>query len=364
MNRTILFYISGHGFGHATRMCAVLSELNTRYPDAALYIRTNAPRWIFDDALGNAFHFHALHIDTGTHQHDFIHLDKKQSLLNYENLIAERRVFLLNELDFIRKHAITLIVGDIPPAAFYIAHKAGIKSIGISNFSWDWIFAPYCQEYPQFSHIIDDMRRGYGYADLLLRLPFHGDFSAFPNVRDIPLIARPALSSPDTTRKKLRVNQEKRPIILCSFGGFAIKNFDFLEMTKKNTDFFFIGFHTQYQRGNNYLLLPYRSELNHPDLVNAADSVVAKLGYGTVSECIATHTPILYISRDDFVEYPVLEHAVKTYIPSRLIDKNIFFSGQWNTDLHNLLENSKTSGDFPRCASDGASKAAEILYSF
>ena len=45
---TIAFYISGHGFGHASREIEIINALFARRPDLRILVRTDAPRWLFD----------------------------------------------------------------------------------------------------------------------------------------------------------------------------------------------------------------------------------------------------------------------------------------------------------------------------
>ncbi len=364
MNKKFVFYISGHGFGHSTRMNALIKELYNYYPEIEIFIRSNAPEWIFRDSLKFDFKYHYLLADTGTYQLDFIHLDKKESFLKYDGLIKQRNSYLPDEIKFIKDNHIDIIVGDIPPSAFFIAHSCGVKSIAVSNFSWDWIFSPYLDEYPQFKYIIEDMQKGYSYADTLLMLPFSGDFPAFKQIINIPLIVRFPEKEPDILRHSLKIENELRPIILCSFGGFKINNFDFLSMSKKNTDFFFISFGNEFIRDSNFLILPFRSEYDHPSLVQLADIVVSKLGYGTVAECVSTSTPLMYISRDDFREYPVLQEGIKKNIPSYLIQKEDFFSGNWNTHLSNFIGQIPKKNLYSAMDCSGSSKAAKIIYEF
>lgn len=44
-----------------------------------------------------------------------------------------------------------------------------------------------------------------------------------------------------------------------------------------------------------------------PDLVYAADVVLGKIGYGFVSECISTGTPLVYVPRQHWPEEQYLE---------------------------------------------------------
>ena len=68
-------------------------------------------------------------------------------------------LFIVNrELDFIRKNEIQFILGDIPPIAFEIAHAAGIPGLAMGNFCWDWIYAPYIAEFPEYAYVIENIR--------------------------------------------------------------------------------------------------------------------------------------------------------------------------------------------------------------
>ena len=46
--QAIVFYISGHGFGHASRSIEVINAILARRPETRIGVRTSAPRWLFD----------------------------------------------------------------------------------------------------------------------------------------------------------------------------------------------------------------------------------------------------------------------------------------------------------------------------
>ena len=39
---SVAFYISGHGFGHASRQIELINALGTRRPDLSIVVRTSA----------------------------------------------------------------------------------------------------------------------------------------------------------------------------------------------------------------------------------------------------------------------------------------------------------------------------------
>ena len=48
MAQAIVFYISSHGFGHASRAIEVINAILARRPETRIGVRTAAPRWLFD----------------------------------------------------------------------------------------------------------------------------------------------------------------------------------------------------------------------------------------------------------------------------------------------------------------------------
>ena len=105
-----------------------------------------------------------------------------------------------------------LIVGDIPPLAFAVGAAAGIPSIGLGNFTWDWIYA----DYPRVRlapSLLPAHPGAYSKASMALRLPMSRGFESFSNVKDIPFIARHARRTRDEVCKILKLPTDK-PIVL------------------------------------------------------------------------------------------------------------------------------------------------------
>ena len=100
-------------------------------------------------------------------------------------------------MSFVRRERVDIIVGDIPPLASEIRDEAGIPTLAIGNFSWDFIYEPYIRQYSQFAYFVDEIRASYGKTDLLLRLPLHHEMEAFPKQHDIPLVMREREADPD-----------------------------------------------------------------------------------------------------------------------------------------------------------------------
>jgi hypothetical protein len=74
--QAIVFYISGHGFGHASRSIEVINAILAQRPETRVGVRTSAPRWLFDLTVKGKVTYSTLECDTGVVQSDAVTLDE------------------------------------------------------------------------------------------------------------------------------------------------------------------------------------------------------------------------------------------------------------------------------------------------
>jgi len=218
---TIVFYISGHGFGHASREIEIINALLARRHDLHIVVRTLAAPWLFErtvNASAPRFTLHRLETDTGMVQIDSLHLDPAESVARARAFMRgfDRRV--IDESRFLDEMHADLVVCDIPALGIAAAKSIGIPAVGISNFTWDWIYAAY----PGADDVADRIGDEYAKSDLALRLPMAGGFATFPSVIDVPFVARRATRSVDETRRTLGLPLDER-LVLVSFGGYGLE---------------------------------------------------------------------------------------------------------------------------------------------
>jgi UDP:flavonoid glycosyltransferase YjiC (YdhE family) len=351
----IVAYVTGHGFGHATRMSAVIGALAERFPDLTVSLVSTAPEWLFRLNLSVPFRFRARALDVGVVQRDSIRLDAPGTLEAYAGALKRQGPLIEEEVTRLRREAVELVIADIPPAAFPIARLAGIPGVGISNFTWDWIYADYVRSHPAYGHLIEAIRDDYSRADLFLRLPFHGPCDAFPVVRDIPMVARRSGRSRQEVRRRLGLG-ETRPVILLSFGGFDLTGIDFGRVERLD-EYLFLTTQTPPSPIKNVRAVSLDG-LRYEDLVAQADAVVTKPGYGIVSDCLANQTPVLYTSRGEFAEYAPLVEGLERFGVSRFIGNEDLLAGNWREALEALLGQPRL---WPDLALNGAEVAANNI---
>jgi hypothetical protein len=302
----LVFYVSGHGFGHAVRAAEVLRAVRRLDLDLPLEVRTEAPEWMFPlDAR-----VLRRRLDVGVVQPDSFRVEPSETLARYAALVEEEADLIVAEAAELRREAVGLVVADIPAVAFAIAARAGVPGVGVANFCWDWIYEPYVGEMPEQASLLKHLRGQYGRADLLLRLPLHGDMSCFRRIVDIPLIARRGSADRAATRRRLGLPIEA-PLVLLSFGGFDFAGPDPGRLAEID-GYAFVATAPRGEpaRAGNLFVLP-RHGYAYVDLLAACDAVVTKPGYGIVADCLANRVPVLYATRGRFREEPILDDALE-----------------------------------------------------
>ena len=371
---SIVFYISGHGFGHASRDLEIINVLRARDPDLEIIVCTQVPAWLIETSGTPPVELRQVECDTGLQQLDSLHLDAAASLRRAADFYQSFDRNVVVERDFLRARHARLVLGDIPPLAFEAAAAAGLQSVAIGNFTWDWIYEDYPEHIAKYPDLLPTIRRAYARVSLALRLPMHGGFAGLERMtRDIPLVARRAHRSPEEIRRALGLPD--RPLLLLSFGGYGVQGIDPAAPERLSRYGLVIAddpsghalrsaFSTGFRGApSSNLIWVSRDQLRqtdcrYPDLVRAVDVVVTKPGYGIVSECIANDTAMLYTSRGRFREYDELVAGMQRYTRCEFIDHEALLAGRWEPYVERLLARPAPS-ERPRV--DGAEVAAQMI---
>lgn len=360
---SVVFYISGHGFGHASREVEVINALSAARPDLTIVLRTAVSPALLDRTLRAAVTRLEGPCDTGVIQRDSVTHDDEATVREaavFQSTMARR---INDEITRLGAYDVRAVVGDIPPMAFDVAARLGAPSIAIANFTWDWIYEWYEEPLRKAPGLLEELRQSYRRASHALELPLSGGFEVFPTVTRIPFIARHSNETRTSARRLLGLDP-RRHVALLSFGGYglqrlAIEDLDCLAdwtvlLTDRITS---LGA----QPPEHVRLIPesaFAGDLRYEDLVAAADVVVTKPGYGIVSECIAHETAMLYTSRGHFREYESMVKEIPSLLPCRFISQDDLFAGRWNSALDALMAQPPAAQSVP---TDGAGRAAAFI---
>ena len=334
----LVYYITGHGYGHAVRSIEVIKELLSEHSDIHVFIRTGAPEWLFAEVRGPRTTFYKRHIEIGVIQQNSYSVDKKATLAAVAELLDNKQEIVSQEVTFLKEKNIKLVVSDHTPFAFDAANKAGIPTIGAANFSWDWIYADYIKELPEFEYVIKNIKKSYRLGKKLYRLPYYGDMP-FKQIIDVPLVGRKSKTHPNKTREKMGLSSVTEKLVLLALKEQDLAGVNWSAVGRiKNYRFLVLSTSISQKNIINYNegLVPFQ------DIVSACDAVISKPGYSVVAEILINQTPILYVPREDFVEDFALRKGLVELAVCQEISLQQFNSGLWESHLDLLFNSNKT----------------------
>lgn len=323
--------VTNHGFGHATRVSAVLAELQRRQADMGLEIEltlvTCAPEWLLRACIPGPFHYRPRALDIGVVQGDSRFMDKAATLAKLEEIRDRQADIIAEESAFIRDQGIGLVLGDIPPLAGPIARAAGVPCWMMGNFGWDYIYQPWVAEDERFGELCRWIGDCFGTCDRLFRLPFHEPMAAFPQVEDVELTGGSPNHDPEVLRLRFGLMAPKSKTVLMTFGGLGIDNIPYTGLAEL-ADWQFITLDRDVPELPNLCRVD-GVEYRPVDFMPLCDRILSKPGYGTFSEACRQHVGVMTIQREGFSETPLLMAGLKQQLPHRILSDTDFFQGDW-----------------------------------
>lgn len=342
---SIGFYISGHGFGHATRMIAIIRSLFELREDLRVHVRTSVPPWLFHKSLPNKqVHVVPTEENLRVSYTRGLSVDSENTLFALEKYVKDKRNYLAEHLAYCKKHNIEIIISDIPPFILEVAAKQQCPSIAISNFTWYDIYEPLCNKAESHFKALKALWSAYQKADLAMVLPFNVEMQMFKHKINVPLVARIPTRTKEEVRKSLGVSQQK-PLVFLSLGLHRLSDASALckviEVLRKLNCTILMSSNltgkVQQEKAVHYI--PSKDP-NSQDYVRACDLVIAKTGYGIVSECVAYGIPMIFTTRTGFCEDEVTKEFLLKRGYSKYISVDKLFSGEIGDSVKTLLAES------------------------
>ena len=362
----VAYYVTGHGLGHASRSVLVVKHLleSGHTVDVVTSVRAS----FFIDQINSKY---ALNLavrdrilDGGAIQSGPLAVDGVRSLEKYYTIHQSRVALEQDEVAYLRDLNIDIVISDATPIACKAGWQAGCKVVILSNFTWDWIYREMLlelrsqlseDETQRYAAMIDECAADYCLADIYLQLP---GVAPLPTGFDVerlcsgPLLAGQARRSSEETRQSLGLTPQDR-VLLLGFGGhkaewqlqdyFLPEGWKCLVLGAEDKDM---------PVGGRFLSLSF--ECFVPDLVQAADAVLGKLGYGFVSECLSNGTPLVFVPRSCWPEESCLETFMKQWQACLRMPVDDFTTGQWTAYLEEALDLKFRMATSDSCAKDVA----------
>jgi len=341
-------------------MAEVIRSLSAHRPDWKIYLASSAPSALFRDLPGVTLCLRHEGIDSGVVENgDSLHVDAEATIDRLQAILRNREQIIAKETALVIREQISVILADIPFLAGNIAAAAGVPCLGISNFTWDWIYQPYLNTDPRAMSILECVREGYSRMTAYLKLPFSHPVEMFNEVIEVELVARRSIRDRAEIARRISLNlNDSRPRILLGMRG-GLSLVDISAAARAAEEFFFLY---PGEAGDilpsNLRCIPSDQQFSLPDLMQLCDGVIAKLGYGIVSEAVAHGIALLYPTRSGFREDELLRAASAHYLRAWELPLADFYAGNWAPYLRQLMNMPVPVG---RLRMSGADTCAEII---
>ena len=349
--------ISGHGFGHGAQTIIILNELNRRIPELHVLFRTDLPHQFLKENLTMPWELFPSSQDIGCVQDGPLLIDEAQTWIAYERFQNGWSQKVQAETELIRSHQPDLILSNISYFGIEAGAKTGIPTIGLGSVSWDQVLEYLStQASGRQRRIIDQIRRSYRMASLMIRFAPIIPMVAFAELVDVGPIVGPPLKSTGVVRDLLKMKPGEK-LVLVAFGGIRLASLPLAKLEGfKGYRFLVygsmeIGKHSHVSSLTD-LAVPFR------DIMAETDLIITKPGYATVIEAVRNAIPVVYVRRYNFVDEQNLVDYAHRFGQARELSIQEFIRGEWLEALEKVQQIPLPNENPP---APGTSAAAETL---
>lgn len=289
----ITFYITNHGYGHASRNIPIIIRLLEKNPDLYVDVKTDAIRCGFIKRNLENYANRIKYYDDCTEvgfilKKGTLIPDVSQMQYEIERDQARWGTYFQRETEYLRKERPQLVVADVVSWAIRAASQMRIKSLLIGNFTWDQMYRYFLDEKYWMPYY-----ENYKMAERAIWYEPHASVldGYCAHTQQCSMVTRKI----DDKMVKAIKSQCSLPIVFVSYGGS-------MELTQEvNVEHLpYVFFITKGVRlaGCNVHCLP-SDMINTPDYIAAADYIIAKGGWSTVAEILLQRKKCALIFRRD-----------------------------------------------------------------
>ncbi|WP_200831728.1 glycosyltransferase, partial [Trichococcus shcherbakoviae] len=295
MNKKCLaFYVSSHGFGHMTRCLAIMEEL-LETTEHLIYLASgtyqNSFARVYLARFGDRVTYRDIRTEVGlVNKDNSLQVDIPRLEQELTDFMASWDTAVAAEVAILRDLPVVYVISDISAIGIQVGEQLGVRNIGIANFTW-------CEQYEFLGlseTIIARFREVYAKLGLLIEYDL--------------MLPSPKLPVP---RKQIgficrRFNPDRIAAIKAQYGSSIFitcgKSADLNNIQIDNYDgTIFTTSGINITSTATVVQLPVETFDTHNYLA-ASDIVIAKAGWGTISEALLSKRNLVLIEREGVLE--------------------------------------------------------------
>lgn len=361
----LCYYVSNHGWGHATWTVAVLRRFLRESGDSRVFVKAGSASPFLRSSMRDA------RVEVLECNNDFGYAIRPGDLgvdaeMTWELLQAWLKswdCFVEREVAFCRTNRVDTIVSDIAPQPFLVANALGIRSYAVTNFTWHGLYQSLFGETTE----VRQVARAYSLATLGIVLPFSEPSLPFAKTVPVGLVVRSTTARRKLIRSSLNVpRRAKLPYIgagMLEGRDAVLEAADLRGKQAHETPFFIL---TSSNR-SGYSCIGTRipaQDTESQDYIAECDAIIIKPGYSTMSEAVQGEVSMLLVDRGLPEDGSSIEEAVSVGIASRVRLENLA-CGAWQSHVIATLTAVRASSAYhniPACYTrDGCADICAII---
>ncbi|WP_066070700.1 glycosyltransferase [Neobacillus soli] len=325
--KTVAYYISDYGYGHASRSIAVIRQLLKEPKVKIIVCHSFALPFIKASLNGEKVSYRNIKTDIGYFlEKESIYPDKVGLLKEYKSFVADWQHYIQKERGFLSDNNVDLVVSDISPLPFEAAESLGIPSVGISNFTWYTAYQGSIDdiELKTFKKAYQKMTYFYSLAGSQeqwnLYLNEYGFFSREVDGKEVQRIRH--LVDPEGNKK----------IIFLGLGmKIDVGSLEQLPIWDSPDCVFLVSSNLKVNQPNVFQIPS--DYLESQNYIAASDLLISKAGWGMIGEAVCANVPLLILNRPSMKEDQNTINYLKRHHLCKTIEWDHFETYQVNKEM-------------------------------
>jgi len=358
----VVVYATSHGFGHLNRTAVVVNRVPREVP---VTIRSDPE--LFDhwrERLRRPAELEAYVSDVGAVNPpgDSAVTDGPATLQLAARIHAEAMAGLDSEAQRLREQGADVVLCDVPAVPLVAARRAGVPGFLMANFTWADIYTPYARAVGRDAlRLVVELRRAYRHASAIFRIEPALRMSWLSPVINVGMVVNPGRNRRAELLHRFGLTKRNR-LVYVYIGRYGQSDLDWPHLERFAAHgVHFLSYHPAPGGQLNNLHVVPAAAWPGGDLIASSDAIVAKAGYGTVSEAMACGTPMVYPPRRGFAEFRALDRALRAWGGGLPISSRDFRALRLERVLERAFQTEPGSPPFP---TDGAVRIVAHLTAF
>lgn len=313
--KTIAYYISDYGYGHATRSTAIIRELLKQNEQIEIIICHSFAIEFLKQSFKyeHRVRFREILTDVGYVLKENS-LEPDANLLNHKvaSYVSSFHTKLMYEVHFMKVANVSFVISDISPLGIAGAYLLNLPSLGVSNFTW---FTAYEGLIGELSLEFLEKRyeqMTYQFSLACSEEPHWG----IKENQSFGFYSR-EINNSEVQRIRKEIDPEGESHII--YFGLGMKvdigTLSDLPIWQSPNCKFIVSSNVDVTHPNVYKIPQEETETQH--YVAAADLVLTKAGWGTISEAVCAGVPLLITNRSSMKED---RHTIDYLVRHQLCD--------------------------------------------